>query len=155
MGLANRSFLEAMLREAEISNSGSANMLASVDEMKSLPNNTWDQIVCEMSDASKKCRHSYLSECHLQKLRLRASLESVCNSVSQTDVTSQTCPCLDKTCTDDESFIDEKGWHCNAWIGDDCNKAVTKFQYSTAGQNDVKRHCKRSCGLCPPVSPCP
>ncbi|OLP91042.1 Uncharacterized protein YyaP [Symbiodinium microadriaticum] len=41
---------------------------------------------------------------------------------------------MDPDCQDDESFIDEKGYFCDTWVGDDCSKAQETWGYSAAGQ---------------------
>ncbi|CAE8642915.1 unnamed protein product [Polarella glacialis] len=133
------------------------NMLSSIDQLKAQPDQAWEQLACEMSDVTKKCRHMHLTDCSLQKLRLQVSTESMCgDSANAASVQTQKCPCLDRNCQDEESFLDEKGYFCDAWIGDDCSKAATeKWGYSQSGQAMLMQKCKLSCGLCELKDPCP
>ncbi|CAE8617388.1 unnamed protein product [Polarella glacialis] len=131
------------------------NMLSSIDQLKAQPNFAWEQLACEMSDVTKKCRHMHLTDCSLQKLRLQVSTESICGA-NAASVKTQKCPCLDRNCKDEESFVDEKGYFCDAWIGDACSKAATeKWSYSQSGQAMLMQKCKLSCGLCELKDPCP
>ena len=66
-----------------------------------------------------------------------------------------TCSCVDPDCQDDTSFIDEKGYFCDTWVGDDCSKAQESWGYSAAGQQAALTRCRRSCGQCTMLSPCP
>ncbi|CAE8603801.1 unnamed protein product [Polarella glacialis] len=133
------------------------NMLSSIDQLKAQPNQAWEQLACEMSDVTKKCRHMHLTDCSLQKLRLQVSTESMCgDSADAASVQAQKCPCLDRNCKDEENFLDEKGYFCDAWIGDDCSTATAeKWSYSQSGQAMLMQKCKLSCGLCELKDPCP
>ncbi|CAE8646284.1 unnamed protein product [Polarella glacialis] len=133
------------------------NMLAPIGQLKAQPNLAWEQLACEMSDVTKKCRRMHLTDCSLEKLRLQVSTESMCGvSANAASVQTQKCPCLDRNCKDEESFVDERGYFCDAWIGDDCSKAATeKWSYSQSGQAMLMQKCKLSCGLCELKDPCP
>ncbi|CAE8654690.1 unnamed protein product, partial [Polarella glacialis] len=123
------------------------NMLSSIDQLKPQPNFAWEQLACEMSDVTKKCRHMHLTDCSLQKLRLQVSTGSMCGATASS---------VDRNCKDEESFVDEKGYFCDAWIGYDCSKAATeKWSYSQSGQAMLMQKCKLSCGLCELKDPCP
>eukprot|EP00930_Biecheleria_cincta_P045442 TRINITY_DN31311_c0_g1_i1.p1 TRINITY_DN31311_c0_g1~~TRINITY_DN31311_c0_g1_i1.p1 ORF type:complete len:804 (-),score=93.04 TRINITY_DN31311_c0_g1_i1:17-2359(-) len=111
----------------------------------------WSDFTCKMSDMTKQCRPMYLSECHLEKMRQAYSSESVC---SYSNI-KPTCPCVDPNCQDDEDFIDEKGYFCDTWIGDDCAKAQEQWSYTWDGQQSVLNKCKKSCGKCQVLDPCP
>ncbi|CAJ1335715.1 unnamed protein product [Effrenium voratum] len=69
--------------------------------------------------------------------------------------TSATCPCADPACQDDTNWLDELGYFCDTWVGDDCRRAAADWGYSAAGQSAVLQKCRRSCGVCPQVNPCP
>lgn len=127
------------------------NMLTDISKLKA-NESSWRQTISVMSDASKKCRPLDLSECHLQKLRFKYSVESVCDSVAGQESTR--CPCLEQNCADDDTFIDEKGYFCDTWIGDNCDEAASVHGYSPAGQAAVKSKCRHSCGLCQWVDTC-
>ncbi|CAE8651652.1 unnamed protein product [Polarella glacialis] len=135
------------------------NMLSSIDQLKAQPNLAWEQLTCEMSDVTKKCPHMHLTDCSLQKLWLQVSTESICgtgHSANAARVKTQKCPCLDRNCKDEESFVDEKGYFCDAWIGDDCSTAATeKWSYSQSFQAMLMQKSKLSCGLCELKGPCP
>jgi len=129
-------------------------LLASEEDIQAAPDLAWEQMVCEMSDISKKCRPVELTECHLEQLRAEVSADSVC-SVSVDRRLAPACPCLDRACQDDEDFLDEEGYKCWSWIGDDCSRATEQFGYTSAGQQDVIDHCPRSCRDCEWLDPCP
>ncbi|CAE8640100.1 unnamed protein product [Polarella glacialis] len=72
------------------------------------------------------------------KLRLQVSTESLFGA-DAASVKAQKCPCLDRNCKDEGSFVDEKGYFCDAWIGDGCSKAATeKWSYSQSGHAHAK-----------------
>ena len=110
----------------------------------------WDDISCKVSDFTKTCQQLDTSDCRLQRLRAAVGTESVCEG----DVPN-TCSCMDPDCQDDASFIDEKGYFCDTWVGDDCSKAQEAWGYSAAGQQAALTRCRRSCGRCSMLSPCP
>lgn len=111
----------------------------------------WADFACKMSDMTKKCRPMHLTACHLERMRREYSHESVCD-VSQS---TTSCPCLDQACSDDEDWLDEQGYFCDTWIGDDCTKAQEQWQYSWEGTQAVLQKCRKSCGLCQVLDPCP
>lgn len=111
----------------------------------------WSDLTCKMSDMTKQCRPMHVTECHLEKMRRAYSVESTCDASNF----KETCPCVDPACQDDEDWIDEKKYFCDTWIGDDCTKAQEQWGYTWAGQQDVLNKCKRSCGKCQVLDPCP
>eukprot|EP00930_Biecheleria_cincta_P028540 TRINITY_DN19922_c0_g1_i1.p1 TRINITY_DN19922_c0_g1~~TRINITY_DN19922_c0_g1_i1.p1 ORF type:complete len:791 (-),score=91.88 TRINITY_DN19922_c0_g1_i1:397-2769(-) len=128
------------------------NMLTDIHSLKR--SSGWSQLVSIMSDVTKTCLPLYLSECQREKLRLKYSQQSVCSSTASASLTPS-CPCLEQDCADDPSFIDEKGYFCDTWVGDSCDTAVSAWGYSSAGEAQIKAKCKHSCGLCAWLSPCP
>eukprot|EP00933_Yihiella_yeosuensis_P084597 TRINITY_DN99161_c0_g1_i1.p1 TRINITY_DN99161_c0_g1~~TRINITY_DN99161_c0_g1_i1.p1 ORF type:complete len:229 (+),score=19.56 TRINITY_DN99161_c0_g1_i1:61-687(+) len=113
----------------------------------------WSSFVCKVTDMTKTCRPTELTECHREKIREAYSEESKCsNFVSST---STACPCIDESCKDNENYVDEKGYFCDTWIGDNCTKAQEEWGYSWTGTQNVIKNCKRSCGFCPWLDPCP
>jgi len=57
--------------------------------------------------------------------------------------------CLDDgICEDDPAFVDMNGYRCDEWAYYDCHKNPTGFTYTTAQLQDVRDHCKRTCGVC-------
>ncbi|CAE6973425.1 CACNA2D2 [Symbiodinium natans] len=107
-------------------------------------------VTYDVSDFTKTCQQLDTSDCRLQRLRAAVGTESVCEG----DVPN-TCSCMDPDCQDDASFIDEKGYFCDTWVGDDCSKAQEAWGYSAAGQQAALTRCRRSCGRCSMLSPCP
>eukprot|EP00440_Ansanella_granifera_P038361 gb/GFBE01041622.1/.p1 GENE.gb/GFBE01041622.1/~~gb/GFBE01041622.1/.p1 ORF type:complete len:735 (+),score=169.57 gb/GFBE01041622.1/:1-2205(+) len=128
------------------------NMLADVEQLKKAE--SWAETISIASDVSKKCRPIDMSECHLQKLRLKYSAESVCPAGPSVNANTK-CPCLEQGCSDDPDFIDEKGYFCDTWVGDSCDQASSVFGYSAAGEAQVKSKCRHSCGLCQWYDICP
>lgn len=126
------------------------NLLASVSDMKAKAG--WRDMISKMSDLSKTCRSLYLSDCHLEKLRSESASKG---AETCSGGPSGPCPCLASGCTDDTTWLDEKGYFCDTWIGDDCSKASSKFGYTGDGQAEVLQKCRRSCGLCDWQNPCP
>eukprot|EP00437_Effrenium_voratum_P020749 CAMPEP_0181445630 /NCGR_PEP_ID=MMETSP1110-20121109/25687_1 /TAXON_ID=174948 /ORGANISM="Symbiodinium sp., Strain CCMP421" /LENGTH=715 /DNA_ID=CAMNT_0023569681 /DNA_START=39 /DNA_END=2186 /DNA_ORIENTATION=+ len=112
----------------------------------------WDYFSCKISDITKVCQALDTSECRLQRLRAAVGQDSVCSTTASVPAS---CPCMDPDCQDDESFIDEKGYFCDTWVGDDCSKAQETWGYSAAGQQAALTRCRRSCGRCQMISPCP
>lgn len=49
--------------------------------------------------------------------------------------------------TDNDSFIDEKGYKCRSWDGYPCEKATEKWSYSVEGQANLLSQCPVSCGV--------
>jgi len=118
----------------------------------------WNHFVCQASDMTKQCRTLDLSECNLQKIRMKVGLDSVCDvTAEQKAVTANTeCACINPTCQDDAMFIDAKGYFCDQWVGDSCNdEAGAAWQFTAADMAAIRSKCKRSCGLCDWVKPCP
>eukprot|EP00439_Symbiodinium_sp_Y106_P082272 s482_g21.t1 len=111
----------------------------------------WDYFSCKISDITKVCQALDTSECRLQRLRAAVGPDSVCSTTASVPAD---CPCMDPDCQDDESFIDEKGYFCDTWVGDDCSKAQEAWGYSAAGQQAALTRCRRSCGRCAMLSPC-
>eukprot|EP00931_Biecheleriopsis_adriatica_P045700 TRINITY_DN26166_c0_g1_i1.p1 TRINITY_DN26166_c0_g1~~TRINITY_DN26166_c0_g1_i1.p1 ORF type:complete len:765 (+),score=129.38 TRINITY_DN26166_c0_g1_i1:56-2296(+) len=126
------------------------NMLASIESLKRRED-FWRDTVAIASDVSKKCRPLDISECNLQKMRLKVGSSSVCSSGPSVTASTK-CQCKDPTCNDDPDFIDEKGYFCDTWVGDDCDKAATDWGYSGPGAAAVKAKCRHSCGDCPFVT---
>ncbi|CAE8698628.1 unnamed protein product, partial [Polarella glacialis] len=55
------------------------------------------------------------------------------------DEVASSCLEEDRNCKDEGSFVDEKGYFCDAWIGDGCSKAATeKWSYSQSGHAHAK-----------------
>lgn len=113
----------------------------------------WQNLTCKISDMTKKCQAMEMSECTREKLRKEYSTESMCEST--TSAATQRCPCTDPSCQDDDDFIDEKGYFCDTWIGDNCDTADVDWQYSAGGKAAVLLKCKRSCNKCTMRDPCP
>jgi len=133
------------------------NMLADPKELKEMDDG-WDEFACKITDMTKKCQAMYLTECHREKIRLAYSAASVCGTDSSSDIQASTCQCLDRTvpCEDDDNFIDELGYFCDTWVGDDCDTASERFGYSAAGQTELGQKCLKSCGKCAFTElPCP
>eukprot|EP00931_Biecheleriopsis_adriatica_P093204 TRINITY_DN6694_c0_g1_i1.p1 TRINITY_DN6694_c0_g1~~TRINITY_DN6694_c0_g1_i1.p1 ORF type:complete len:747 (-),score=132.23 TRINITY_DN6694_c0_g1_i1:68-2308(-) len=129
------------------------NVMADPKEMRK--ESTWSDFACRVSDMTKMCRATTLTDCHKEKIRKKYSDESVCDAGTlQKDLTAP-CPCIDPSCQDDEDWIDEKGYFCDTWIGDDCSKAQEEWEYSWEGTQDVLRKCRRSCRQCQLLDPCP
>merc|ERR1711957_352364 len=104
----------------------------------------YEDFICKASDISKMCRPTYLEECHLENLRKEYNDQSVCASAGDT------CRCSDPDCKDDPTFIDEKGYYCDSWVGDSCEvDKIKKFDYSDQAAKKIQEKCKRSCGMCP------
>lgn len=123
------------------------NVMADLERMKS--ESYWEDFICKLSDLSKQCYHLDLSDCRLEKLRRAVGPESSC-----TDVTWESnCACADPNCQDNANFLDELGYFCDTWVGDDCTRAVEDWGYTAAGQESVLQQCRRSCGRCP-QGPC-
>eukprot|EP00929_Paragymnodinium_shiwhaense_P080500 TRINITY_DN41992_c0_g1_i1.p1 TRINITY_DN41992_c0_g1~~TRINITY_DN41992_c0_g1_i1.p1 ORF type:complete len:760 (-),score=83.33 TRINITY_DN41992_c0_g1_i1:310-2589(-) len=116
---------------------------------------SWRDSVSKMSDATKQCRPLLMSDCLLQKLRADYSSSSVCGSSSVSSIKNAKCPCVDPACQDDPDFIDELGYFCDTWIGDDCAAAGSQWGMSSAGVEILMGKCKRSCGYCKWLDPCP
>ena len=60
--------------------------------------------------------------------------------------------CIDPTCRDDPTYVDEGGYVCDQWVGDNCDDAFPGWAssgYTQAGENLVLEKCKYSCGKCP------
>ena len=115
----------------------------------------WDHLACKVSDMTKTCRSLDTSECRLEALRKEAGPESTCSSDASSASSATACGCVDPDCRDDDQYIDEKGYFCDTWVGDDCSQAETQWQYSAAGTAEAMQRCRRSCGLCPVLTPCP
>jgi len=129
------------------------NLVADVPAMQKTAG--WNHFVCAASDTTKMCKSLDLTECHRQKIRLSYSQESVCTGAYR-DITSETkCPCQDPNCQDDPKFMDENGYFCDAWIGDDCTNVDPKWGFTPEGLDAIRRNCPRSCGLCTWRDPCP
>jgi len=125
------------------------NMIESIDVMKNLSG--WHDLSCKMSDISKTCRPLELQECHIEQLRANVGSTSVCQSADY----ASGCPCIDTDCKDNPTFMDELGYFCDTWIGDDCTEAESRWGYTAGGQDAVQINCKRSCGLCDWKDDCP
>ncbi|CAK9053957.1 unnamed protein product [Durusdinium trenchii] len=115
----------------------------------------WDDFVCKVSDLTKQCRQLDLNDCTLERLRRAVGPESTCSTGSTDSTSNATCPCADPACQDNEDWLDEKGYFCDTWVGDDCSGAMESWGYTAGGQQDILVQCKRSCGVCPQISPCP
>ncbi|CAJ1379047.1 unnamed protein product [Effrenium voratum] len=111
----------------------------------------WPDFLCKISDMTKQCRQLDINDCRLEKLRREYSEASSCITLD----TSVTCPCADPACQDDPDFLDEKGYFCDTWVGDDCQRAASDWGYSATGEAQIQTKCKRSCGMCPQLNPCP
>ena len=48
--------------------------------------------------------------------------------------------------------MDSKGWYCDQWVGDDCNKVASWEGYSQADQDEILRKCPYSCLQCERLS---
>ncbi|CAJ1441525.1 unnamed protein product [Effrenium voratum] len=125
------------------------NVMVDIEDMKT--KTYWRDFVCKLSDLTKQCLQLDTNDCRLEKLRRSYSQESVCINMD----TSATCPCADPACQDDTNWLDELGYFCDTWVGDDCRRAAADWGYSAAGQSAVLQKCRRSCGVCPQVNPCP
>ena len=118
------------------------NVMADLNRMKK--EDYWKDFVCKLSDLTKQCHQLDLSECRLEKLRKAAGPESSCTSES-----FNSCTCWDPKCQDNENFLDELGYFCDTWVGDDCTRAIEDWGYTAKGQESVLQQCRRSCGTCP------
>eukprot|EP00931_Biecheleriopsis_adriatica_P100882 TRINITY_DN76124_c0_g1_i1.p1 TRINITY_DN76124_c0_g1~~TRINITY_DN76124_c0_g1_i1.p1 ORF type:complete len:753 (+),score=104.63 TRINITY_DN76124_c0_g1_i1:49-2259(+) len=127
------------------------NVMADPKDMRK--ESMWSDFTCKVSDMTKKCRPMFLTECSREKIRREYSEESVCNAQDMN--WTKPCPCIDPSCKDDDEWIDELGYFCDTWIGDDCQKAQEQWGYTWEGTQQVLRKCRRSCGLCPAQDPCP
>eukprot|EP00435_Cladocopium_sp_Y103_P024528 s4354_g6.t1 len=123
------------------------NVMADLEKMKS--ESYWEDFVCKLSDLSKQCHHLDLSECRLEKLRRAVGPESSCADMTL----ESSCACADPNCQDNANFLDELGYFCDTWVGDDCTRAIEDWGYTAAGQESVLQQCRRSCGRCP-QGPC-
>lgn len=56
--------------------------------------------------------------------------------------------CSSSSCHDDSGFRDEKGYRCHAWKGFDCARAVERWGYTQAGEDDVIANCPKTCNGC-------
>lgn len=113
----------------------------------------YDNFVCKVSDLTKQCRQLDLNDCRLEKLRAAVGPASICSALTFSSLPS-TCECADPACQDNEDWLDEKGYFCDTWVGDNCYGAMEDWVYSAAGQQAVLAQCKRSCGICPQTSSC-
>ncbi|CAJ1335714.1 unnamed protein product [Effrenium voratum] len=80
------------------------------------------------------------------------------DSVTRTELWPACLPAYDRTglaCQDDPDFLDEKGYFCDTWVGDDCQRAASDWGYSATDEAQIQTKCKRSCGMCPQLNPCP
>jgi len=129
------------------------NLIAPIEDMQEEAG--WEHFKCQASDSTKMCRALGLTDCRLQQLRRQYSEESVCEDQPFADISlDASCPCQEATCQDDPTFIDEKGYFCDTWVGDDCISIDPKWGYSDAGGRAIRDKCKRSCGLCPWIEEC-
>jgi len=123
------------------------NLIASLSDLKQQAG--WEHFKCQASDSTKMCRALSISPCSLQQLRRLYSAESVCEDQLFASASPDVqCPCQDPNCQDDATFVDEKGYFCDTWVGDDCVNIDAQWGYSEAGKTAVSEKCKRSCGLC-------
>eukprot|EP00913_Durusdinium_trenchii_P032996 g30891.t1 len=114
----------------------------------------WDDFVCKVSDLTKQCRQLDLNDCTLERLRRAVGPESTCSTGSTDSTSNATCPCADPACQDNEERRTEQEG-CGRKVGDDCSGAMESWGYTAGGQQDILVQCKRSCGVCPQISPCP
>lgn len=54
-------------------------------------------------------------------------------------------------CTNNEGWLDEKGYDCHSWQGYDCSQAEI-FGYTDSGEAAVLQHCPLACAMCSPLS---
>jgi len=108
-----------------------------------------EEVVCQMSSSAKKCLPLELTECHLEKLRMNMDFAEQC----QSGITlPASCDCVEPTCQDDDTFVDELGYFCDSWVGDKCEEGIEDWGYSQSGLDEVFVRCPRSCGRCPRVT---
>jgi len=131
-----------------------ASMLGSMDDMKS--DADWDHFICKISDVTKKCASSLLSECNREQIRRKVSAGSVCNP----QVQAENCGCDPAPCEDDDNWMDSKGYFCDSWVADDCHdfspgsRAVRIWGYDPSEQAAILANCRKSCQNCGPNPPC-
>lgn len=128
------------------------NIMASPSDLSQ--QESWKHLVCKMSDETKTCRPFLLNECRREQIRLAVSPDSVCGDSGSARTVD--CGCVDRDCQDNAAFVDELGYFCHQWIGDDCGFSnAAKWGMSASGQESLAANCPRSCGKCPWLTPCP
>mmetsp|Transcript_31275 Transcript_31275/g.57247 ORF Transcript_31275/g.57247 Transcript_31275/m.57247 type:complete len:771 (-) Transcript_31275:154-2466(-) len=123
------------------------NMLVDMNDL--LGADSADEFVCHISAQTKQCLHLDLSECALERLRATSQYAETCDDET---MLAASCGCADPSCTDNELFVDELGYYCDSWVGDNCEEGIEDFGYTAAGMAEVFSNCQKSCGLCPYIT---
>jgi len=122
------------------------NMLVDLDDL--LEGDSASEFICHISAQTKQCLPLDFSECHLEQLRSTSDYAEQCGA----SVSTESCGCVDPNCADNLWFVDELGYYCDSWVGDNCEAGEQDYGYTRTGLEEVFSNCKRSCGLCPHVS---
>jgi hypothetical protein len=117
------------------------NMVVPLVTMKKHP--SFSEFQCQTDFVSQTCEALYLRDCDLAAMRQDAGNQCPGDrSCTQGDGF-----CVDPTCHDDNMFKDSKGFYCDQWVGEDCEKA-TQMGYSQADQANILSNCPHSCLKC-------
>jgi len=112
----------------------------------------YNQFQCMVEGVSRQCEALYLRDCDLVEMRMKIGPDSICPGDDTSGCSSSDGYCIDPTCRDDPTFVDEAGYLCDQWVGDNCDDAFPGWAssgYTQAGENLVLEKCKYSCGKCP------
>ena len=101
---------------------------------------------------SRQCEALYLRDCDLAEMRLKVGSDSMCPGDDSSGCSSSDGYCIDPTCRDDPTYVDEAGYLCDQWVGDNCDDAFPGWAssgYTQAGEDELLAKCRYSCGRCP------
>lgn len=118
-----------------------------VSELKQSPH--WTTLKCQMEQMSRECSPVYLDACRLAQIRedVPAGVQGDSCDVAYDEADCGVC--VDPSCRDDPSFVDERGDRCEAWAGRTCDvEEATADGFMRSGILAVRASCAYSCKLC-------
>jgi len=117
------------------------NMVVPLVTMKQ--HGSYNEFQCQTDFVSQTCESLYLRDCDLAAMRREAGTTCPGDKAC----TASDGYCVDPTCRDDPMFKDDKGFYCDQWVGEDCEKA-TEQGYSKSSQDLILSKCPHSCLKC-------